>query len=335
MKLRDLAAAVGGAVSGDGDVEVTAVADSSSAASGALVPVLDPLRLADAETGPAAALLLGNDAPPTVKPALRASNPRLALARALTLLHPPRRPDPGVDPRAAVEAGARMGPGVSVGAYAVLGAGCVLGRGVVIGSGAIVGRDVTIGDETIIAARVILHDGTVIGRRVILHAGVVIGSDGFGYAEEGPRRVKMPHVGRVVIDDDVEVGANTTIDRATLGETRIGAGTKIDNLVQIGHNVRIGRDVVIVAQTGISGSVTIDDGALLAGQVGVVDHVHIGARARVLGRSVVTKDVPPDAVVSGSPARPHRDELRQQAALRRLPDLLPGRTPRRPPGEEP
>src|SRR5439155_3875 len=170
----------------------------------------------------------------------------------------------------------------------VIGEGSRISDGVTIMAGCVLGRQVTVGEGTVIYPRVAVYDRTEIGRRVILHSGAVVGSDGFGYAVSAGEHVKIPHIGRVVIEDDVEIGANTTIDRATLGETRIGAGTKIDNLVQVAHNVTVGRGVVIVAQCGIAGSVIIGDGAVLAGQIGVKDHVHIGARAPIVAKSAVT-----------------------------------------------
>lgn len=322
MKLRDLAEAVQAELIGEGDVVITHVAAPESGGPGALVMVSDARRLPVAEGGAASALLVGPGLHPAHKPALRARDVRVALARALELLHPGPPPVPGLHPTAIIGARTTVGVDASVGPQVVVGEDCRIGDRAVLMAGCVMGRRVAVGDDTVLYPRVIIYDGTEVGRRVIVHAGAVLGSDGFGYAPEGGQHVKIPHIGRVVIEDDVEIGANTTIDRATLGETRIGAGTKIDNLVQIGHNVTIGRGAIIVAQTGISGSVTIGDGAILAGQVGVKDHVRIGARAMVLARSAVMKDVPDGAVFSGDPARPHRDALRVQALVHQLPDLI-------------
>ncbi|HWU37042.1 MAG TPA: UDP-3-O-(3-hydroxymyristoyl)glucosamine N-acyltransferase, partial [Candidatus Acidoferrum sp.] len=172
-----------------------------------------------------------------------------------------------------------------------------------------------------IFSQVVLRDGVLLGDRVIVHSGAVIGADGFGFARDGQRSVKIPQIGRVVIEDDVEIGANVAIDRATLGETRIGRGTKIDNLVQIGHNVRVGEDTVIVGQVGISGSVRIGSRVTLAGQVGVVDHIEIGDDVIVGAQAGVTKDIPASSVMLGSPAVPHGEFKRQLAAVARLPEL--------------
>lgn len=319
MKLSALAAAIGAeAGPGSGDVEVSHVAEPAHAGPGALVMVRDARGLDRAEASAAAALLLPAGLSSARLPFLRAADVRLALARALTLLHPAPAVSPGIHPTAVVAPGARLGSGVAVGPHCVIGAESTIGDGVVVHAGCVIGERVDIGERSLLFPRVTIYARCALGRRVILHSGVVIGADGFGFVRDGAVQVKIPHVGTVVIEDDVEVGANTTIDRATIGETRIGAGTKIDNLVQIAHNVRVGRNCVMAAHTGISGSVTIGDGAQFGGRAGVADHVTIGAGARVGAAAGVMKDIPDGETWGGMPARPIRHWLKETAWLARM-----------------
>ncbi len=322
MRLADLAEHAGADLAGPGDVEILAVTDLDRAHLHALVMIADARRLPQAEASAAGALLVGVGAPQTRKPALRARNLRAAFARVLATLAPTAQPAPGAHASAVVAPDAQVSAEATLGPYVVVSAGAVVDARTVVGAGVVIGARARVGVDCLIHPHVTIYPDCVIGDRVILHSGVVIGSDGFGYAAEEGVHVKIPHLGRVVIEDDVEIGANTTIDRGTLGETRIGRGTKIDNLVQVAHNVTVGPHSIIVAQVGISGSATIGEGALLAGQAGVRDHVTIGAGAVVLGQAGVTKHVPPGATVSGYPAREHRAQLRLEATVLRLPDIL-------------
>jgi UDP-3-O-[3-hydroxymyristoyl] glucosamine N-acyltransferase len=225
-----------------------------------------------------------------------------------------------VHPTAAVGRGATWEAPVEIGAHAVLGTGVRLGKNVRIGAGCVLGDGVALGDDTQLYPGVTCYSGTALGKRVIVHAGAVLGSDGFGYVpgREGEAHRKIPHVGRCLVGDDVEIGANTCIDRGSVDDTVIGAGTKIDNLVHIAHNVRVGARCLIMAEAGIAGSVQVEDEAIIAGQAGIGDHLTIGRGARVLVQSGIIADIEPGATVSGYPARPHREYLRAQAALYRL-----------------
>ncbi len=322
MKLVDLARLAHADLSGSGEVEISAVTDLAHAHSRAIVLVADPRRLPDAEASAAGALLIGRTFPSVSKPALRAANVRAAFARVLGAFAPPTRAGKGIHPTAVVAADVTLGRDLTLGPLVVVEAGAEVGDRTALLAGVTVGARARIGADCVLHPNVTVYPDTIIADRVIIHGGAVIGSDGFGYAAEDGVHLKIPHLGRVVIEDDVEIGANATVDRGTLGETRIGRGTKIDNLVQVAHNVMIGEGVIVVAQVGISGSVTIGPGVLLAGQAGVTDHRTIGAGARVLGRAVVAKDVPPGATVSGPYARDHHAELRLQATLRRVPELI-------------
>ena len=228
----------------------------------------------------------------------------------------------GIDPTARIGRGATLGQGVSLGAHAVIGEGARIGDRVVVQANAVVGDGVRVGSDSILWPGVVLYPGTEVGERVLLHAGVRIGSDGYGYVYRDGRHEKIPHVGRCRIEDDVEIGANSTVDRGSIDDTVIGAGTKIDNLVHVGHNVRIGRSCLIMAQVGIAGSARIGDGCVIAGQAGLGGHIVVGHRARIAGQAGVFGSVPDGETWSGYPARPHRESLRASAALLKLPEML-------------
>jgi len=253
------------------------------------------------------------------RPRLVMENPYWGFARAIGFLHPEPEPawcEAPIHPSATLGEGCRVAPGVTIGANTVIGARCVLHPGVHIGD------DCAIAEDCEFFSGVVLYRRTHIGARVRIHANSVLGSDGYGYAMANGRHEKVPQVGFVQVDDDVEIGACVTIDRGALGATRVGKGTKIDNLCQIAHNVQIGEHCLIISQTGISGSTTLGDYVTMAGKVGTAGHIHIGSRSIVGGNSMVAKDLPEGSFVSGYLARPHRQWMEAQAALNRLPGIL-------------
>jgi UDP-3-O-[3-hydroxymyristoyl] glucosamine N-acyltransferase len=257
------------------------------------------------------------------RPIFLVDNADLAQARVLERLAPPiPRPPAGVDPAARVASSAVLGEGVAVGPFVVVGQRTRIGAGTVLHAGVFVGDDVVIGRLCEFFPNVVVRERVTIGSRVIIHASSVLGSDGFGYTNDGPRIVKIPQIGTIVIEDDVEIGSCVCVDRAKFGNTRIGRGTKIDNLVQVAHNVQIGPYCIIVGQVGLAGSAKLGAGVVLGGQSAVRDHVTVGDGSKAAARAAVTEDVEPGITVSGMPAIHHRQNLREQAALRRLPHLM-------------
>lgn len=249
-------------------------------------------------------------------------DPHQALYSVLTQLYPPEKVPGGVHPSAVVSESARIQDGVSVGAYAVIGEGVEVGSGSVIGPHAVIGPRVRIGAEVVIHSNSTIHEDVVIGDRCVIHSGARIGNHGFGFIFRNGGFQKIPQVGGCVLEDDVEIGPNSTVDRGSVGDTVVGKGSKIDALVHLGHNVRIGRHVMLAGQAGVSGSTTIGDGAALGGQVGVGGHLTVGSGARIGAQAGVISDVPAGETYSGYPARPHREALRAQAGAFRLPELL-------------
>ena len=323
MQLRELAEKLRCRLVGNGEIEVRRLAPLHEAGEGDLTFVMNASDLPTLEMSRASAAIVREGSPPCAKPALLTNDPYLAFAQALRLFYTPDRPTPGVHSSSIVQEGVRLAEDVAIGPLSVVEAGVTIGSRSSVGAQVYIGKDTRIGVDCRLYPQVMIRDGVEIGDRVIIHSGAVIGSDGFGYLRDGQGvRIKIPQVGRVILEDDVEIGANVTIDRATMGATRIKRGTKIDNLVQIAHNVVVGADTVIAALSGISGSTKIGDRVTLAGQVGIVDHVEIGDDVTVGAQAGVSKSLPPGGVFLGSPAVPHLAFKRSIAAVNRLPQIL-------------
>jgi len=284
--------------------------------------VIDARYRAAAAASRAGAFLVSKDVSGLRGPLLRSDVPTQALIALLTVFHPAAPARPGVDPTAIVARDARVDPSAAIGALAVIGSGAVIGPNVSVHPLTYVGPGVEVGEGCVLHPRVVLCEGVHLGRRVIVHPGAVIGGDGFGDAFDGNAHPKIPQVGGVVIEDDVEIGANTTVDRATLGATVIGHGTKIDNLVMVGHGCRIGPDCLIAAQVGLAGSTTLGARVMLGGQVGSAGHLTVGDGARVAAQSGVHRDVPPRHDYAGYPAVQAREWRRASACMPRLPALF-------------
>ena len=319
-----IAAAVGGTLEGDASATVTAVAPLDRADAHHLT------FLANAKYAPLAAerrvgvLLVTRDLADVgnAKARIIVDNPHEAMLPLLPLLYPAASQQPGIHPTAIIGRGVVLGDDLSIGPGVVLGDGVTIGARTRLDAHVVIGNGVSVGEDCHLFPSVTVYSGTEIGSRVRVHAGARLGSDGFGYVYRDNAHVKIPHVGRCLIESDVEIGANTTIDRGSIDDTVIGAGTKIDNLVMVAHNVRIGRLCLLMAQVGIAGSVRVEDGCILAGQAGISGHLTIGRGARLAAQAGVFGSIPPGETWSGYPARPHRDALRAQAAMFKLPSLI-------------
>lgn len=322
LKLGEIAEALGCRLIGDPEFDITGVAGLEEAEHSHLSFLSNPRYARLAQTTKAAALLAGAPIQGLDLAFLISENPYLDFARALALFAPPDEPEPGIHPTAVVSPEARIGPGASVGPYAVVERKVRIGRNAVLGPHVVIERDATLGDDFRAYPGATVGRGCVVGDRVTLHHRVTLGSDGFGFARRADgSHQKIPQTGRVVVEDDVEVQAGTCIDRAAVGETRIGRGTKIDNLVQIGHAVKVGENTILCAQVGIAGSTSLGANCILAGQAGVINHLELGDGVLVTAQSGVGHDLPGGSKVSGSPAFDNRRWLRSTAVYGRLPEL--------------
>jgi UDP-3-O-[3-hydroxymyristoyl] glucosamine N-acyltransferase len=323
MKLSDLARLTGARVEGADDIEISGAAGLDEAGAGHVTFLANPRYTPRVNTTRASAIYLSEEATTDREISiLRVKDPYLAYTRALRIFHPDAELEPFVHPSAVIDPTARIAARVAIGACVVIGRNVFVGDDVLIHPNATVYDDVTIGRGSVIHSGVALRERTVIGERVVIHNNAVIGCDGFGYAKDEQKRwLKIPQAGRVVIEDDVEIGAGTTIDRASVGESRIGRGSKVDNLVQIGHSCTVGEDSLLCAQVGLAGSSHIGSRVILAGQAGVAGHLTIGDDVVLTAKSATSHDIPAGKVISGIPAFDNKDWLRSTAAFRRLGEM--------------
>jgi UDP-3-O-[3-hydroxymyristoyl] glucosamine N-acyltransferase len=336
LTLQEIVRRLGGEVAGDPAAEVTGVATLDEAGPGEITFLANPryrARLAGTRAG--AVILGARDRDATTIARIVADNPYAYFARTVSLFHPAREAVAGVHPTACVDPGARVAASAEIGPFAVIAAGARVGERARIGAGCAIGEGASIGDDTVLHPRVTIYHGCSVGARCILHSGAVIGADGFGMAPEAGRWVKIPQVGNAVLGDDVEVGANTTIDRGALGDTVVEEGVKIDNQVQVAHNCRIGAHSVIAGCTGIAGSAVIGRHCVIGGGVGIVGHIEIADGVTLTGTTFVTKSITqPGVYSSGLPMMPHADWLRNAAHLRRLDRIARQARDRAAPGED-
>ena len=323
MKLRDLATRLDCRLDGDGDVDIVRVTGIAEAGPGDLTFVANAKYQKGLETTRASAVILRDDGSPAPCAVLRARDPYLAFARAVGVFAPDEPSTPGVHPFAAVSPDASIGAQVTIGPFVAVGPGASIGARTVVHPNVTIGPGAVVGEDCVIHAHVSIRERVHLGNRVVLQNGVVVGADGYGFVRRTDGSYeKIPQVATVVIEDDVELGANTTVDRPAVGETRIKAGAKIDNLVQIAHGVVVGRNAVLAAQVGISGSTVLGDNVMLGGQVGVGGHLTLGDGAVAVGQSGVTNSLAPGEQVAGYPAIDRRGWRRSSVIFKHLPDLV-------------
>ena len=318
----EIAARAGGEVVGDGATRISGIAPADMAQAGDLTFADSDAYLAAAEKSAGSDLFRQRVRSASSKVLIRVPNPRVAVARLLPLFHPPAKPAAGVHPSAVIAHTAKIDPSARVGPLCAIADGVEIGANAVLHGGNHIGRNSRIGDDTQLFPNVVVYEDCIIGNRVLIHASTVIGADGYGYVFDEGRHRKVLQVGNVIIEDDVEIGANSAVDRAALGSTIVGAGSKIDNFVHVAHNCVLGKHVLVMGQSGFAGSTTVGDYSVVAAQAGISGHLKLGRQSTIGAKSGVMRDVPDGGTVLGMPALPDKQTKRQWIALQQLPDLL-------------